>query len=294
MTRRRVFALQGHACPERWRCRHLCPSLWRLQGAVERGLSAEQLAEVSQSNLARFLHLLGRSSFLVRSAASQTAAYLERAGRRDEAIVVLRAALEEPGRERAKERLWRQQTELNLGRLLIERGDDEEGASLLTGVVEKGLGGEPPGGRARDNTACALAWLAYLRGRQGRDDDQLSLLRQIHRFRTEHDGEDSPATLVAAERAAVATFNAGAHELGVTQLREVLDRSARSLGANHPDTILARWHLAGALGNLGADAEAQVLATAVLDARRHDAGDDRVDAHEVQILLERLDSRLDR
>lgn len=278
-------------CPKRWRCRYYCPVERRIRAFVDRSLEADDAVAISQRTVVHTQRLLGARSRFVFNGLVNTAKYQERAGNLDEAIVLLRSALDRRTRRTTSAALMRQRTEADLGRLLVKTRSDEEAEARLTAAIETGRA-QGANADARLLTVFALRWLASLRELQSRHAEAAALLEAALGLVRDLESQDSDEALEVARSLAIANYNAENHDVAITQLRRVIELSGRRLGMDDPGTLLARWHLASELHGIGQDAEARIVAETVLAAKRRLLGEHHEHTIALTALLAEIDKEL--
>jgi hypothetical protein len=105
----------------------------------------------------------------------------------------------------------------------------------------------------------------------------VSLLEQVYRTRTAHQGPDHPDTLAALRSLALVCKNAGQRARAADLLLSLLDGLRARLGPDHPDTLTAMDYLAQTYHDLGDLDRAVPLAEEALRRRKARLGPDHTD-----------------
>lgn len=269
--------------------RRVRPAVHRLGTLLGGSLGLGDEVASGQRLLVAAQRLLGPDSRVVVTSLCRLAASLERDGRPEEAVVVLRSALARRPRALGADAVRRRRAEFDLGRLLVDAGADEEADAYLTRVVLEGLREASPGEAARDLTLSGLLWLAELRRREGRDGEARHLLERAATGLAEEYGPGDDDTLTAELSLAEVEGRTGDEERAVERLRRVAESFAARSGPDDEDALLARWHLAAILHRRGEDLEARVFAAGLLEAKRRLVGG----GHEETVALAQLLSAID-
>jgi serine/threonine-protein kinase len=201
-------------------------------------------------------------------AAIRLAAALEEAGRYDDALTAIDAALALLG-DRPYSDALRAEAEIQRGRIDVDLDRLDEASIRLTNVADFVRPNPDASMQTRINAFAALGWL---RTNQSRHEDAEPLLREALALQRELD-PDSPSVASRLHELAGAVGAAANAPGAVPLLREALALHEKHYGPRHPLTLSSEGELALWLAEAHEMAEAEVLYQRNLAARREVFGE---------------------
>jgi len=256
-------------------------------------LDTDGLIESAKYATAASSRWFGTSSRFSVNAMSNQVAFLRRANRLEEAVVVANSLLEAQRRRRHRRGpMTPTQIEMSLGIMFTKLGRYEEASRALEDVLAS-LPTAPRRTNPVRERVNALLWLGDVRNKLHQRDDAVTAFRDALNLARDRLGENHEKTIEAKFWLAVGLTKAGEYRAAIPFYRDAVEGYRRSYGSN-PLTTRVLWHFAQGLHMAGEDAEAATVADAARRAVALQPGDHQSDLTALAELQERIEDSLRR